>query len=405
MRRGYRVTTWMSCFSHHTKSFRAEPWSVREIDPNWKIVFVPATAYRKNIDVKRLTSEMAYARNLYRRTQNEPAPDCIVVREPPQIAGHIALRIGREKGVKVISDVYDLWPEFFHQVLPSKVRRTGKALFSPYYRWRKRNWDQSDGVCALAKDYLQRALDVSPALHERPHRIVYNGIDVEQFRETMSKKSDVVPKKTAGEIWAVYAGTMGNSYDVSCMVSAAKILGERKSPCRLMIAGTGPLLPIVQAAHDDPAIPLTYLGKLPQSDLLPLYRQSDIGLCAYAAVSNVEMPDKFYDYSAAGLPIVNSLTGEVATVMEERQLGLNYRAGSAVDLADKIQSLVDDPKRLGELGANSWDAAMEFDAIRQFDGFVDLIERVMGKVSVPLAQDELSRVMFKAVSSNQPEGA
>lgn len=372
--------------------------------PNWKIVFVPVSSYRKNIDVKRLASEMAYARNLYSRTRNEPAPDCIVVREPPQVAGHVALRVGREKGAKVISDVYDLWPEFFHQVLPNRIRKSGKTLFSPYYRWRKRNWDRSDAVCALAEDYLERALEVSPALRDRPHRVVYNGIDVEEFRRTMMRESDVIPEKLADEAWAVYAGTMGNSYDVACMVEAARILGQRGVRCRLMIAGTGPLLPVVRAAHDDPTVPLTYLGKLPQTDLLPLYRKADIGLCAYASVSNVEMPDKFYDYSAAGLPIVNSLTGEVARVMDERRLGLNYRAGSALDLADKIQTLVDDPNLKDEFGANSWDAAKEFDAVRQFDGFVDLIETVMGKISVPLAQDA-SRSWLTATSSNQPEGA
>ena len=249
----------------------------------------------------------------------------------------------------------------------------------PYYRWRKKNWDESDAVCALAEDYLQRALDTSPVLNRRPHRIVYNGIEVDGFRETMERGSDAIPKKPEGEAWAIYAGSLGNSYDVACMVKAAKILAERGSPCRIMVAGTGPLLSIVQTAHDDPSIPLTYLGKLPQSDLLPLYARCDIGLCAYAAVSNVEMPDKFYDYSAAGLPIVNSLTGEVERVIRERRVGLTYEAGSAVDLADKIQTLVGDPQALRTMGRNSWDAAMEFDAIHQFDGFVDLIEHVLAQ--------------------------
>ena len=378
----------MSCFSHHTKTFRAEPWEVREMGSDWKIIFVPATSYRKNIDPMRLVSEATFARNIERRWRQEGTPDCIVVREPPQVVGHCALKIARATGAKVISDVYDLWPEFFNQVLPVRVRGRGKMLFAPYYRWRKKNWDASDAVCALAEDYLQRALDTSPALKKRPHRIVYNGIEVEEFRETMARGSDAIPEKPKGEVWAVYAGSLGNSYDVTCMVKAAKLLAERGSACRIMVAGTGPLLSIVQSAHDDPSIPLTYLGKLPQSDLLPLYERADIGLCAYAAVSNVEMPDKFYDYSAAGLPIVNSLTGEVEKVIRERNLGLTYEAGSAADLADKIQLLVDDPRAMRDMGRNSWEAAMEFDAIHQFDGYVDLIENVLSRGEAVVSRAE-----------------
>lgn len=367
----------MSCFSHHTKTFRAEPWSERQIDPNWKVIFVPASSYRKNIDPMRLVSEATFARNIERRWRQEAPPDCIVVREPPQVVGHAALKIAHVVGAKVISDVYDLWPEFFDQVLPVRMRSRGKTLFAPYYRWRKKNWDASDAVCALAEDYLQRALDTSPALLKRPHRVVYNGIEVEGFREMMAQPSAAIPDKPEGEAWAVYAGSLGNSYDVACMVKAARLLAERKIPCRIMVAGAGPFLSVVQAAHDDPDVPLTYLGKLPQSDLLPLYERCDIGLCAYSAVSNVEMPDKFYDYSAAGLPIVNSLTGEVQQVIRERNLGLTYEAGSPTDLTDKIEELVEDPRRMRQMGRNSWDIAMEFDAILQFDGFVDLIENVL----------------------------
>jgi glycosyltransferase involved in cell wall biosynthesis len=377
VRRGYRVTLWMSCFSYHTKSFRAEPWSVRQMDPDWKIVFVPTVAYQKNIDLNRLKSEATFAKNIYARSGQEPKPNVIVTREPPQVLGHHALKIARETGAKVISDVYDLWPEFFHQVLPPRISGLGRILFTPWYRWRKRNWDRSDGVCALAQEYLQITLRTSPTLFGRPHRVVYNGVDVEQFRSLMKGPGQEFLPKTEGELWAIYAGTLGNSYDVGTMVEVAKLLATQEERCRIIVAGSGPLLPIVQEAHDDPAIPLTYVGKLAPTDLLPLYGRCDIGLCTYSGNSNVEMPDKFYDYTAAGLPIVGSLTGEMARVMNERELGLSYEAGSASDLALKLQTLTNDPDLLRRMAANSWNVAADYDALPQFDVFVDLIDEVL----------------------------
>ena len=53
-----------------------------------------------------------------------------------------------------------------------------------------------------------------------------------------------------------------------------------------------------------------YLGKLKPESLSYLYNKSDVGLSIYTEISNVEMPDKFYDYTAAGLPVINSLKKE-----------------------------------------------------------------------------------------------
>lgn len=62
-----------------------------------------------------------------------------------------------------------------------------------------------------------------------------------------------------------------------------------------------------------------YLGKLKPESLSYLYNKSDVGLSIYTEISNVEMPDKFYDYTAAGLPVINSLKGEVGNIVKEKK--------------------------------------------------------------------------------------
>ena len=103
-------------------------------------------------------------------------------------------------------------------------------------------------------------------------------------------------------------------------------LEKRDLSIRLWIAGDGPLrmdvTAFIQANH--PA-QLVYLGKLKPQELAQFYTSCDIGICAYAPGSNVAMPDKAYDYMAAGLPIVNSLRGELENFLRERQMGTNMR--------------------------------------------------------------------------------
>jgi len=126
------------------------------------------------------------------------------------------------------------------------------------------------------------------------------------------------------ELRVVYAGTLGQGYDVDGIVAAAAILGERKVPVHIVVAGDGPSRAKVEtAARANPN--LVYVGRVSAADLGGLYRDADVGLCAYVPGSTVAMPCKVYDYLAAGLAVVSSLDGELAELLREQRIGLRYR--------------------------------------------------------------------------------
>jgi hypothetical protein len=119
--RGFRVVLWTSTFSHHEKKDRAQAWEERQIEEGFVVRFIPATAYARNVGFDRLKSEASFADAFLNRAPNEPAPVAIVVREPPTGIGQAVLKYAEPRGVAVVSDIYDLWPEFFHQILPRPI--------------------------------------------------------------------------------------------------------------------------------------------------------------------------------------------------------------------------------------------------------------------------------------------
>ena len=119
-----------------------------------------------------------------------------------------------------------------------------------------------------------------------------------------------------------------------------------------------------------------YLGSLSQEELVLLYAECDVGLSAYSETSNVEMPDKFYDYTAAGLAIVNSLRGEVATYIVDRNLGFQYQPGSELDLTSKLNILHENRELLEISKKNSWMIAEEFSIENQYPKLLTLIEKL-----------------------------
>lgn len=374
---GHDVIWWTSNFSHHFKSFRSDGWQDRKISARTTIRLVPTTGYKKNVGIGRILRDFIFAFRTYRRGRQEVRPDCIVYSESPLTFGFAGQRLGEFHNSPVIFDQMDLWPELFEFAFPKFLRPIIKIILGPVYANRRRNYEKLNGIMALAKYYLEAAFLVAPVLRTRHNALVYNGIDVDLFRSDMLKHSNEFKNMKDGKIWAIFAGSLGPSYDIPTLINVAKNLQNRDSKLRIIIAGDGPYAKELKkfiAENGDER--LFYLGKLSPKVLSGLYSNCDIALCAYSANSNVEMPDKIYDYTAAGLPIINSLLGEVSSVISSYEIGLKYNAGSSDDLLRALLLLETNGILRAKMAENSIKAGNVFDKKLQYKKFVSLVEHV-----------------------------
>lgn len=377
---GHEVIWWTSNFSHHFKKFRSEDWQDRQLTPRIQVRLVPTPGYKRNIGLGRVIRDIVFAVRAYRRGKQEVAPDCIVYSESPLTFGYAGQKLAEFHKAPVIFDQMDLWPELFEQVFSRWFRPFVRGALSPVYANRRHNYNRLDGVMSLAKPYLEAAFSVAPILRTRPNTLVYNGIDVDVFRSEMmqnSKAFQAVKPKQAGEIWAVFAGSLGPSYDIPTLMEVARRLEGTNSKIRLIVAGDGPYAEqVAQFIADRGDKRLLFVGKLTPKELSGLYAYCDIALCAYSSRSNVEMPDKIYDYTAAGLPIINSLCGEVRTVISDQKIGLQYHAGAPDDLLNTLLKLESDTDLCAEMASNSKRIGDLYDKKVQYRKFVELVERV-----------------------------
>jgi len=381
---GHRVTWWTANFSHHFKRFRSKDWNDLDVSPNFRIRLVPTSGYRKHIGLGRVRFELLFAWRMYQRAVKESSPECIIAVDPPQVIGFLAVRLARHFGTRLILDVMDLWPEIFVLAFPRLLRPLTPIILYPLYILRRHNLRQADVVTSLCDTYLEVAKKEFPDLQGGLFVTIFNGIDIAAFR-AMKREVDKASlrlmqktgEKTSDEVWAIYAGTLGNNYDIETLLRAAVHLEQHKSRVKILIAGEGPLRQRVTdfvTAHRPRN--LVYLGKLDPEELIEIYQLSDIGLCAYGAESNVAMPDKAYDYMAAGLPIVSSLRGELENLLRIHQMGIQYQAGDPKSLAEALESLARDEERRKTMARNSYNTAMQFDKHVQYQKFADLVERL-----------------------------
>ncbi len=375
---GFDVVWWTSNFSHHFKAFRAHDWEDRNIEPGFRVRLVPSPGYRNSISLRRVWNELHFAWRVYLRAKREARPDWIIATDPPQAVGRMAYWLACYWKCPLILDVMDLWPEQFALALPKRLRGLAPLAFSPLMALRKKNHTRADGLITLCRTDFEKIARQVPASRIVPSAIIFNGIDVPAFRSAAEEPLTEVPLpgKPKNQIWAVYAGTLGDSYDISTLMHAAVLLHDRKINIRILIAGLGPLLPALRAFIRDRQLDnLIYLGRLRPAQLAGLYRLCDIGICAYGPDSLVSMPDKLYDYLASGLPIVSSLPGELFALLTDRCLGLPYAAGNPESLAIALEKLAVDAAERKAMGQRSFEVGNAFDRSIQYGILPGFLER------------------------------
>ena len=176
----------------------------------------------------------------------------------------------------------------------------------------------------------------------------------------------------------MHAGSLGPHYDIHTLVEAARVIDHLHLPLKITIAGTGPLEDYVMTASQSHRC-LAYVGSLSPSKLSALYQTANIGLACYGRKSNVEMPDKVYDYMNFGLATVYSLTGEIHEFLSEYGAGFHYTAGDTESLVAVLESLCNNPDLLSNAQYGATRLATRFTSDVQYGDYAKFIVELAGR--------------------------
>ena len=344
VRAGHDVVYWTSDFSHAKKVARLQGCEVAGLQ-GCEVRMIATLPYRKNVSIARIRSHRAYAKEWLRLARDAGRPDLIVTSVPTLSAALAALGLGRMFDAKVVVDVQDAWPETFERLAPKGLGWLAHLLLTP---WRTdarlmiyRKADLVTGVCDRYRELTGR---------EDYYR-AYLGIEEKEKGE--GRKEKVWTAGANRKIRLVYSGNLGKSYDLGTIVKAV----EANVDFELDVAGYGGF------ACACPRV--KFHGMLSASDLQALFAQCDIGIVPMANESWVGIPNKLFDYSAAGLAIVSSLGGESAHLLRKYRCGVTYRYGDAASLAAAIRQVM-----TFDRGASQAMCAAEFDARTIYDAYV-----------------------------------
>lgn len=278
------------------------------------------------------------------RTARRARADVILCRDLPLAIA--AILVGRRLRIPVILDMAENYPAMLRSQRDAGPRRPldmlvrNPALAALVERWVLR---RIDGVLVVVDEARDRLI----AAGVPPERIavVSNTPPLARLSGSGRIRRDAAPPPAA-PLRIVYLGLMEGVRGVPVLLDAAALLARQGTPFRLTLFGDGKDLSRFRAQAR--SLGLTdaqadFRGRVPNAEALAALPAMDVGIIPHVADEswNTTVPNKLFDYMAAGLAVVTSDARPAARIVRETGAGLVYHDSDASGLAHALTILAD----------------------------------------------------------------
>lgn len=335
-------------FSHRTKK-RREVTDEQKKDISYKLTLLKEPNYLKNVSLKRFYSHYMMGRALKKYLLKRKKPDVIYCAIPSLDVAKVAAKFAKKNKIYFVIDIQDLWPEAFKMIFNVPIVKD--LIFYPMKRKADYVYTNADKIIAVSQTYVDRALLINKRYKES--HSVYLGTDL-KFVDNLILKNKLEIKPN-NEIWVVYIGTLGHSYDLTSVIDALLILKNRGiDNIKLIVMGDGPLKRKFEDYANEQEIYSKFTGRLDYSKMLGILKECDIAINPIKAGSAGSIINKVGDYAATGLPVINTQESlEYRNIVQKYMIGLNCLNNNSNDLAEKLYKIYSDKELRTEMGKNN----------------------------------------------------
>lgn len=378
VRRGHSVLWWASTFEHQTKRMLYDRDTEIVINDEYAIRMLKGVSYSRNVSLRRYLDQKMVAKKFRTMSVSLPAPDVILASIPTYELAYEAAIYAKTRGIPFIVDVRDLWPD----IILDRFGGWKKTIVSYFLRGDFRKvrdlLGTADALTAMSDGVMNWALNYADRGRSESDRVYHHAYESRRHYEPETgaeAKSDYL-NELKGKKLCTFMGTHGLSYELMLVMDVAERFHSEHGydDVHFIIAGLGENTEMLKDRAKSLSN-VTFPGWLKADEISKLLRESYLGIVPCKSVRDA-YPNKAIEYLSAGLPIVSSIEGELATLIDKEWLGFNYSAGSAEGLYHAVKRLIDDNGTRDEMSR----AAMaifeqKFDARRVYGEYVNYIER------------------------------
>ena len=299
--------------------------------------------------VKRATVFARFAIGAISISLSEPT-DLVFATTTPLTAGipGIFAKFFRRK--PFVFEVRDLWPE-----LPKAMGVVRNPVILRLMGWLElASYKSADRLIGLSPGIVDGIR--SKGVASRDVAMIPNGCDLELFgTQTEKWRPEGV---NDNDFLAIFTGTHGVANGLDSVLDAAEVLKQRGcSQIKIALVGQGrekdTLMARAGLLNLDNVL---FLDPISKKDIPRLIAGADIGLqvlCNVPAFYYGTSPNKFFDYIAAGLPVINNYPGWVAELIENNNCGYTVEPDNAEAFANALEQAARNRQTLEQKGLNA----------------------------------------------------
>lgn len=348
---GYEVEVITTSFQHFEKKPRDQKRILSQGYP-FKITFIDAPAYKKNIDIRRVYSNKVTEKNLRKYLKlHVKEYDAVYTSIPANNIAAMVTTVCKKNHVPCVLDIEDLWPEAMAMVVKNEKLRN--LLFHGFLKDAEIAYANCSAVIGTSEDYTARAFKYNK--RDIPHETVYVGCDIEAFDAGVKEYQDSIVKPD-DEFWVTYAGSISTSYDIKTLILAANELLKRgETKIQFQLLGTGSQKAELESFVEEQDIKnVHFWGFVPYPKMCAVLSKSDVLVNSFVKGAPQSIVNKIGDYLAAGKPIINTLENPTfCRLIEENEVGVNVEAGDVNCLVQSIDFCAFEKERSKLCGYNA----------------------------------------------------
>jgi len=216
--------------------------------------------------------------------------------------------------------------------------------------------------------------------------LIPNGCDIEIFEDTSKpwRPAEIDDK----DFLVIFTGTHGIANGLNSVLDAAVELKDRgRKDIKILLIGNGKLKPfLIDRVNKENIENIIFHDPVNKKLLSGLISSADLGL---QTLSNIPAfyygtsPNKFFDYIAGGLPVLNNYPGWIADIINETNSGYVVPPEDPKAFADILEEAASNNKNLLVKSKNAKKIAIEkFNRKNQSLNWVMVLEKIYNETKV-----------------------
>lgn len=325
---------------------------LKEEDQGVRLIRVPLYPSHDNSAIKRIFNYASFAITAATiGISLADKPDVVFIYYPPSTLFLPALVMKLFWKVPLVFNVQDIWPE---GIVATGMLKSGWFLKMIEIMERISRRIASH-IIAISPGFKEKLIECGVSTEKAS--VIYNWCDENSIRYTENSGSIVEELGLSGKFIVTYAGNMGKAQALDSLLSVARLLKDKHPDLYFLFIGGGVDADRLSAAAKRMGLDNSiFLGHMPASEAAKYLSISDVLIVHLRddPLFRITIPSKTQAYMAIGKPILMSVRGDAALLVESAGAGIACIPENEASILNAIEQFLsmsrDERERMGSRG-------------------------------------------------------